>query len=178
MELWVFGYGSLIWDPGFVPAERQLARLEGYRRSFCMTSIHYRGSAEAPGLVLALEKQEGALCQGVAFRVRREESAEVLALLRARELISSAYDEQMLKVTLSDGREVAAVAYVIVPGHVQHCGGLSLEEQAQIIARAAGERGPNRDYLHRTAQHLAELSLRDPDLDWLDQRVRRLTSAG
>lgn len=170
--LWVFGYGSLIWHPGFPVAERAVARLEGWHRSFCMRSIHHRGTVEAPGLVLALDRAEGAHCDGVAFRVEPGAEAETIAALRERELVSSAYLEVTLPLQLADGRAVEALAYVIDPDHVQYCGGLPLEEQAGIIAQAVGGRGPNRDYLWSTAAHLAELGIADADLDWLAARVR------
>ncbi|QLQ19736.1 MAG: gamma-glutamylcyclotransferase [Exiguobacterium profundum] len=172
--MWVFGYGSLIWDPGFPVAERQLARLSGWHRSFCMRSIHHRGSEAAPGLVLALDEAPGAACAGVAFRVAPGAEAETLAALRERELISSAYLERVLPVTLPTGAHVPALVYVIDPHHAQYCGGLALEDQAQIIATARGGRGPNRDYLFATATHLHDLGIADPDLDWLAARVRAL----
>ncbi|MDP3341188.1 gamma-glutamylcyclotransferase [Frigidibacter sp.] len=172
--MWVFGYGSLIWQPDFPVAEAVPARLEGWHRSFCMRSIHHRGSEAAPGLVLALDAAAGAACLGVAFRVAPGAEAETLAMLRERELVSSAYLERMLEVALTDGRTVEALAYVIDPAHVQYCGGLLLEEQAQIIAEAVGGRGPNREYLWNTAAHLDQLGLGDPDLDWLAARVRAL----
>lgn len=174
--LWVFGYGSLIWDPGFPVAERAVARLEGWHRSFCMRSIHHRGSVAEPGLVLALDRAEGAFCDGVAFRVAPGEEGATLTALRERELVSSAYLERVLPLRLSDGRGLEALAYVIDPDHVQYCGGLALEEQAQIIARATGGRGPNRDYLWSTAAHLAELGIGDADLDWLARRVREIVT--
>ena len=172
--LWVFGYGSLIWNPEFPVAERQIARLHGWHRSFCMHSIHHRGTETAPGLVLALDQAAGAVCDGVAFRVQPGAEAETLAALRERELISSAYLERHLSVDLADGGQVTALAFVIDPDHVQYCGGMALEAQAQIIARAVGGRGPNRDYLFATAAHLAELGIADADLNWLAARVRDL----
>jgi cation transport protein ChaC len=174
--LWVFGYGSLIWHPGFALAERAVARLDGWHRSFCMRSIHHRGTVDAPGLVLALDRAEGAHCDGVAFRVEPGEEDATIAALRERELISSAYVEDWLTLRLADGRAMRALAYVIDPGHVQYCGGLPLEEQAQIIARATGGRGQNRDYLWSTAAHLAELGIADADLDWLADRVRAIVA--
>ncbi len=172
--LWVFGYGSLIWNPDFPVAERQIARVTDWHRSFCMRSIHHRGSVQAPGLVLALDHAPGAICDGVAFRVTPGSEAETLQALRDRELISSAYLETTLPLALSDGRNINALAYVIDPGHDQYCGNLPLAEQAQIIAHAAGGRGANRDYLFATADHLAELGIADPDLAWLSTQVRKL----
>ena len=171
--LWVFGYGSLIWDPGFPVAERRIATLKDWHRSFCMRSIHHRGTVEAPGLVLALDRAPGASCAGVAFRVEPGAEAATIAALRERELISSAYLETVLEVETGKG-PINALAYVIDPDHEQYCGGLPLDEQARIIANATGGRGPNRDYLWATVAHLTDLGISDPDLDWLGAEVRRL----
>lgn len=170
--MWVFGYGSLIWNPGFAVARQQVAVLHGWRRSFCMRSVHHRGSPEAMGLVLALDRDPGACCHGVAFQVADGAEEVTLATLRDRELISSAYLEAWLTVQLPMGPQ-QALAYVIDPAHVQYCH-LPPEEQAQIIAKAVGGRGTNRDYLNATAAHLTELGIADPDLDWLVARVSRL----
>ncbi len=172
--LWVFGYGSLIWNPGFAFAERAVARLDGWHRSFCMTSIHYRGTPEAPGLVLALDRAVGTSCQGLGFRVAPGTEDETLAYLRAREMVGDGYHEERLPLALTDGRQVEAVAYVIDRDHGQYLGGLALEDQARIIARSAGGRGPNRDYLFATAADLHNLGIADPDLDWLTARVREI----
>ena len=174
MDLWVFGYGSLLWDPGFDPAERVAARLDGWHRSFCMLSIHHRGTEDEPGLVLALDAMKAATCHGAAFRVRAGDEDTVLTMLRARELVSSAYLERQLPVALADGRGVTATTYVIDPDHRQYCR-FDLETQARMIARATGGRGANRDYLYATAAHLADQGMGDPDLDWLVKRVRTLT---
>ena len=175
MTLWVFGYGSLMWNPGFEVEEQAIARLSGYHRSFCMRSIHHRGTEDRPGLVLALDAAEGAHCDGLALRVPSGAEAAVMDYLRARELISSAYVEEQHPLDLRDGRRVDAVAYVIDPHHVQYCGTLELEEQAQIIARAVGGRGPNSEYLFNSAAHLDELGIADAELTWLAERVRVLT---
>ena len=172
-ELWVFGYGSLIWQPGFAYSTRRIARLEGYQRSFCMRSIHHRGTMAAPGLVLALDEGAGP-CHGIAFEIPGRIAEETLEYLRARELISAAYLERRVAVTLSDGRSVEAITYVIDRHHDQYCAGLALEDQARIIASAVGGRGTNAEYLFNTAAHLAELGLRDPEMDWLSTRVQEL----
>lgn len=171
--LWVFGYGSLIWDPGFPVAERRIATLDGWHRSFCMRSIHHRGTVENPGLVLALDRAESTSCTGLAFRVAPGQEATTLFALRERELVSSAYLEAILPVS-TDAGPLQALTYVIDPDHVQYCH-IDREEQARIIARAVGRRGRNCDYLWSTAAHLAELGIRDPDLDWLADRVRALS---
>jgi cation transport protein ChaC len=171
-SLWVFGYGSLIWDPGFPVAERQIGRVTGWHRSFCMRSIHHRGTVESPGLVLALDRAEGAACTGVAFRVAKGAEAATVEGLRARELVSSAYLETQLAIETPE-RILEALTYVIDPEHAQYCH-LDLETQARIIAGATGGRGTNRDYLWATAAHLADLGIADPDLEWLAARVREL----
>jgi cation transport protein ChaC len=176
MAMWVFGYGSLLWNPGFEVAESVIGSLPGYGRSFCMRSIHHRGTVENPGLVLALDEQANGTCSGMALRVAPGQEAETLAYLRERELISSAYVEKELAVQLRDGRAVTAVVYVIDEAHEQYCGDLDLEEQAQIIAKAIGGRGPNTEYLYNTATHLADVGLHDADLAWLQARVKELAT--
>ena len=172
--LWVFGYGSLMWNPGFAHSDRQVAVLEGYHRSFCMWSIHYRGTVTDPGLVLALDEAEAATCHGVAFAVAGGQEAETLAYLRDRELISSAYREMDLAVTLRDGRAVRAVSYVVNRDHPQYCQDLDPADQAAIIARSAGSAGRNDDYLFNTVAHLAELDISDTHLLTLADLVRAM----
>lgn len=172
--MWVFGYGSLLWNPGFDFDEKIIATLPGWHRSFCMRSIHHRGTEDQPGLVLALDQMAQARCHGLALSVAPQNQARTIEYLRERELISSAYLEKHLPIDLQDGRSVEAVTYVIDPEHVQYCN-LAMEEQAQIIATAIGGKGPNTDYLHNTASHLHQLGIKDNDLDWLSARVAVLT---
>ncbi len=177
--LWVFGYGSLMWNPGFAFTERVLATLPGYARTFCMRSIHHRGTPQAPGLVLALDEHAGACCHGLAFCVPSETAPATLDYLRERELISSAYLEKALHIDLHDGRRVEAVTYVVDTDHVQYCGGLPLEEQAGIIAGAVGGRGPNTEYLYNTADPTwPSWALRMPICSWLAKRVQVLRNIG
>ncbi len=176
-RLWVFGYASLLWSPGFPVAEMRPARLDGWHRSFCMWSIHHRGTPESPGLVLALDRAAGGSCRGAALAVAEGHEEATLDYLRERELVSSAYLEQRLPVVLDDGREVEALTYVVDPAHAQYTGPLSLEDQALVIARAVGGRGPNTEYLWNTAEHLAAMGIDDPDLAWLAERVRALAGA-
>ena len=176
-DLWVFGYGSLMWNPEFPFVSRHVATLDGFARTFCMASIHHRGTPDAPGLVLALDATHGASCTGVVFRVAETDAERVLAEVRDRELISSAYVERRLPVRLADGGERTALCYVIEKDHPQYQGDLTLERQAAIIASAAGGRGPNDEYLFNTVRHLTDLGIDDPDLSWLASRVRRLAAA-
>lgn len=175
--LWVFGYGSLLWNPGFSVAETRIARLDDWHRSFCMSSIHHRGTEAGPGLVLALDASPGARCDGLALRAEPGTEDATIAYLRERELISSAYIETRQSVQFHDGGTVDNVlTYVINRDHVQYCQH-SLDMQAEIIAQAVGGRGPNDEYLYNTASHLAELGIGDADLETLVDLVRDLKAA-
>lgn len=173
---WLFAYGSLMWNPGFEVAELAVARLEGWHRSFCLRSIQHRGTPELPGLVLGLDDAPGAVCAGLALRVAPDRWPEVLAEVRRRELVTDAYREAELPVSLADGRVVNALCYVMRRDHWQYAGALPPEEQARVIASARGGRGANAEYLFNTASHLSELGLADPEMDALARRVRALTA--
>ncbi|MGB3178220.1 MAG: gamma-glutamylcyclotransferase [Albidovulum sp.] len=172
--MWVFGYGSLIFNPGFEYHERVTATLEDFHRSFCIRSIHARGTSETPGLGLALTASSGRFCTGVAFSVAPQNTESVLDYLRAREMVNDVYVETRLEITLADNRRVRALTYVANTEHAQFVTGLSLEEQARLIARAAGDRGPNCEYLYNAVEHLEALGVHDPQLTELVQRVHSL----
>lgn len=173
-EFWVFGYGSLMWRPGFAFAEQQIAALHGYSRKFCLDSVVYRGTPEAPGLVLALDEEPGGQCAGVAFRVAADEARVAYEYLTERELATAAYAEKMQILQLTDGREVEALCYVSVPAHPQYRGGLSEDEVAAVIARSEGPAGLNSDYLFQTVEQLQALGLHDAHLEDVTTRVRSL----
>lgn len=164
-NLYVFAYGSLIWRPGFAHAAMHPALLRGFRRRFCIWSRYYRGSPEAPGLVLGLDR--GGACRGAAFRVPGAEAAAVLDYLDARENIGDeiVYRRRLLPVRLLDaGRLVRAVTYVVDRGTAQYCRPAA-EEAARAIALGMGQAGANRDYLLNTLSHLRAMGVRDAGLD-------------
>ena len=165
-EFWVFGYGSLMWNPGFAFAERTGAHVFGYRRSLCVRSWVHRGSQEEPGLVLGLDR--GGSCRGIAFRVETGEQNAVLDYLRERELVTHVYKERVMPVALSGGRRVNAVTYVIDREHHQYAGNLAIPEAARIVHGARGKSGPNDAYVLNTVTHLKEMSIRD---HWLEQVI-------
>jgi cation transport protein ChaC len=179
-EFWVFGYGSLMWRPDFRYSERRMADLHGYRRSFCIRSVHYRGTEEAPGLVLGLDFDPSASCRGVAFRVADADADQTLNYLRARELVTGVYQERMHPVRFAEGApgEAEALVYVVDREHQQYAGDWSLERQAKVICRAVGPAGPNCVYLHNTVTHLIEMGVRDSELEELDALVRALDCSG
>ncbi len=173
-DFWVFGYGSLMWNPGFAFEERQQARLHGYRRSLCISSNVYRGTEEKPGLVLGLER--GGSCLGVAFRVRGADHGPVMAYLRERELVTNVYKERVVAVVLADGRRGSAVTYVADPGHEQYISGLDVVEAASIVASASGRSGPNTDYVFNTVKHLQDMGIRDSLLESIAESVDMLSA--
>ena len=172
-DLWVFGYGSLMWRPGFSFAARVKAALPGYVRRFCLDSITYRGTPDYPGLVLALDAAKGQTCGGVAFRVPAKDRQETHQYLRDRELDTYAYVEKFLPVVLETGETVEALCYVMDQTNQQYRGGLDLTQQAEVIATARGPAGTNLEYLENTVDQLALLGIDDPDM----LRVRELVAA-
>jgi cation transport protein ChaC len=169
-DFWVFGYGSLMWRPGFAHVETSRARLHGFRRSLCVWSHVYRGTPERQGLVLGLDR--GGSCVGLAFRVPAELRDEVLVYLRDRELVTSVYLERMLPIRLESGEHALAVAYVVDRRHEQYAGSLEEAEAARIVSGAVGQAGPNEEYVLNTIAHLKALGIRD---HWLEE-VGRLVS--
>ncbi len=153
-ELWVFGYGSLMWNPGFPYAERVAATLAGRRRAFCIYSVHHRGTYERKGLVLGLAP--GGSVRGMAYRVAPADWEAVYAYLMEREQPTETYVEARKWVRLADGRRVSALIFLSDVGHPQWAGVLSLERQAELIAGATGLSGRNVDYLRDLVAHLRE----------------------
>ncbi len=168
-ELWVFGYGSLIWRPGFPFVEKCPARLVGAHRSLCVYSWVHRGTRENPGLVLGLDR--GGTCRGLAFRVAAADRDEVVAYLRGREQVTAVYLERIREISFSDGSKTQALTYVVDRRHGQYAGKLEEEVQLRIVAGAHGASGANRDYVINTAAHLVELGMPDPQLSRLAARL-------
>ena len=166
-DLWVFGYGSLMWRPGFEFEERMPARLVGEHRALCVYSFVHRGTPEKPGLVLGLDR--GGACRGIAFRVGEKKRAATVAYLREREQVTSVYREVMRAVWLENEarRRVSALAYVVDRGHVQYAGRLSLAEQHRHVLQGHGQSGANRDYVISTVKAIEAEGFRDGPLHQL-----------
>ncbi len=169
-DLWVFGYGSLMWRPGFAYALRCKAKLSGWRRSLCVWSQVYRGTPAAPGLVLGLDR--GGACLGVAFRVNAALSEATIRYLRDREQVTSVYLERTAPVTLETGERVAALTYVADRRHPQYAGRLDRETMLAIVRARRGRSGDNAAYVIETRDHLAAIGVRDGELEWLAARLR------
>lgn len=140
-----------------------------------MHSVHHRGTKDRPGLVLALDRNAGSCCEGILLWAAPSEFTRVLAEIRERELVTSAYREEVVEVALRCGGSTEAIAYVVDRNHNQYCGDLPPERQAGTIARASGISGENRDYLERTVRRLAELGISDSGLAEIDRLVADLT---
>ena len=141
-DLWVFGYGSLIWRPGFDFIERVPARLVGEHRALCVYSFDHRGTPEKPGLVLGLDR--GGACRGIAFRVAGHLREATIEYLRSREQTTHVYREVMRSVWLdNEARDrVSALTYVVDRGHVQYAGRLPLADQPRRHPLDEVEAGP------------------------------------
>ena len=164
-ERWVFGYGSLMWRPGFEHVERRPAVLHGRRRAFCIYSVHHRGRPERPGLVLGLVP--GGSVRGMAFRVPEEAWPRAHAYLIDREQPTETYVEAYAPVRLEGGGMVEALVFLSDRSHPQWAGDLSLEQQAERIARADGLSGRNVDYLADLVSHLRASGSPDPTMERL-----------
>jgi cation transport protein ChaC len=153
---WVFGYGSLMWRPGFEYSSCRKARLHGYRRALCLLSCVYRGTVELPGLVFGLDA--GGSCVGRVFRVGKQDRLRVYDYLMEREMVRGAYYPRWLPVTTSAGR-VTALCFVVNRRHEQYAPDLSEDEIIDRVRIARGRRGPNIDYILNTCDHLEELGI-------------------
>lgn len=172
----MFGYGSLMWRPGFPFEERQAATLYGRRRSFCIYSVHHRGTYERPGLVLGLAP--GGSVRGAAYRVADHEWDGVYAYLREREQPTETYVEAAAEVRLGDGRRTRSLIFLSDTAHPQWAGVLDLERQAELIAGAVGLSGPNVEYLRDLVTHLEAEGVRDRGMEMLLEMVEAREAAG
>jgi cation transport protein ChaC len=156
-DFFVFAYGSLMWRPDFPFVDLAPATLYGYHRAFCITSTHYRGTAERPGLVLGLDR--GGTCVGRLYRIGPTDAATVAEYLHRRELITGCYVPKHVALRLQDGARAEGLTFVADRAHYQYAGKLDDDKIAGIIRHAAGSAGSNRDYLRNTVQHLEEMGI-------------------
>src|SRR5262245_33360156 len=171
-DLWVFGYGSLMWRPGFAFIEQVEARLVGAHRALCVYSFFHRGTPERPGLVLGLDR--GGTCRGVAFRVAASDRAATIAYLRAREQVTAVYRETVRRIWLKRSPEqaVPALTYVVDRAHPQYAGRLSRERQLHLVRQGHGQSGANRDYVIATVTAMEALGIRESELHLLAECIK------
>ena len=169
-NFWVFGYGSLMWRPGFPYLECRPALLRGWHRAFCVYSRHYRGTREKPGLVLGLDR--GGACRGRAFLVAADDGAGVCDYLHEREMISGVYEPRWVEVDTPEGR-LRAAAYIADRGHEQYAGKLPEAELVRLILQGVGKAGTNIEYIENTVRHLDELGIAESALHRLLRAVEK-----
>jgi len=171
--LWVFGYGSLIWNPEFDFDRRVPARVYGYHRKLCLRSVRNRGTPECPGLVAGLDR--GGSCAGIAYRVPADSVRAQFARLWEREMVMGSYAPRWLHVRRLDGQGgLTALAFVVRRDAPNYCGRLGEREIIDVLARACGCFGTSLDYLLRTVEGLRAEGLTDPHLERLAHRAQRL----
>lgn len=177
-DFWVFGYGSLMWRPGFSSLQRVPARLIGLHRSLCVFSFVHRGTPERPGLVLGLDR--GGMCRGIAYRVAAAAREETVAYLRGREQVTLVYRETVRRIELEDAerRQVSALCYIVDRGHAQYAGRLSLAEQLHYVRQGHGQSGINRDYVLEAVRALEALGYRETELHLLAERLASQQETG
>lgn len=171
-DRWIFGYGSLMWRPGFDFLDRRAAILHGRRRAFCIYSVHHRGTHERPGLVLGLAP--GGSVRGAAYRVAADRWPQTYAYLREREQPTETYVESSATVRLAGGETASVLTFLSDTSHPQWAGDLTPEAQAQLIAGASGLSGRNIDYLRDLVSHLRAEGVRDHGMEALLARVEAL----
>jgi cation transport protein ChaC len=162
-DLWVFGYGSLIWSPGFGYKEKRVGRVHGWHRALCILSTRYRGTHQRPGLVVGLCR--GGSCWGMAFRVDARQVHRVLKHLWNREMPRRVYEPRLIQVQTRGGRRVRALAFLADPAHPAFVRELDLHGRARMVAKGIGQRGHNIDYIQNTIDHMHEVGVRDPHLE-------------
>lgn len=162
-DLWIFGYGSLMWSPGFSFRQKALGRIHGYHRALCILSTRYRGTKRKPGLVMGLCR--GGSCWGMAFRVHAGRVRHALARLWQREMPRRVYAPRLLDVCLASGRQVRALAFLADPTHPAYVRELDLHGRARLVAQGIGQRGLCTDYIGNTLDHMRALGVNDPHLE-------------
>ncbi len=162
-QLWVFGYGSLMWSPCFSYREKHPARAHGYHRALCILSTRYRGTHSKPGLVMGL--CAGGSCWGMAFRIGERHVRRALTRLWHREMPRRVYQPRLVPVRLRGGRRLQALAFVADPSHAAYVRELDLHGRARLVAQGIGVRGPCVDYIRNTLDHMHEVGVRDPHLE-------------
>jgi cation transport protein ChaC len=174
-DIWLFGYGSLMWNPGFPYRAAEPALLRGYHRRFCVYSRRYRGTPEQPGLVLGLDR--GGSCRGVAFRIAACDAADVMTYLWEREMSGGSYEMREVAIGTAESGTIRAQTFVVRRNSPNYAGRLGAEEIARLILQGIGGRGHCREYLDNTLRCLEALGHVDEPLRALERTVKELAAA-
>lgn len=170
-DFWVFGYGSLIWNPGFDHIEACAAKIFGLHRTLCIHSWVHRGTQSHPGLVLGLDK--GGSCRGMAFKVSSKKREKVISYLRERELVTNVYKEAWRQIHLANGQTTKALTYIVDDLHPQYAGQMDIASQTGIVMSAKGKSGPNCEYILKTVDHLNSIAISDMRLEKIAAEIHR-----
>jgi cation transport protein ChaC len=162
-DLWIFGYGSLMWHPDFRYRRKSVGFVRGYHRALCILSTRYRGTSRRPGLVMGLCR--GGSCWGMTFLVPAERVRGVLTRLWRREMLRKVYEPRLVPVRVDRGLRVHALTFVADPHHPQHVRELDLDGRARLVAQGVGQRGRCTEYIRRTLEHMYNLGVSDPHLE-------------
>jgi len=173
-DIWVFAYGSLIWNPAFHFVEQRVGQVHGFHRRFCLWTHLGRGRPEAPGLMLALEP--GGSCRGVVYRIAPDAVASELEIVWLREMLGRAYRPRWVTAHTPTGA-VRAIAFTMNRAHERYAGRLADDVVAATIAGASGDLGPCAEYLFNTVAHLEALDIHDRQLTLLRDRIARQRAA-
>jgi cation transport protein ChaC len=171
-DLWVFGYGSLMWSPEFAYEERRTGLVHGYHRALCILSSRYRGTPRKPGLVMGL--CSGGSCWGMVFRVHNRRAKQVLDVLWGREMLGRVYTPKFVRVAIRGAQQVHALAFVADQEYRHFVRELDINGRARLVAQGVGQRGACVDYIHNTLEHMRELGLHDPHLSRILEAAKRL----
>lgn len=179
-QFWVFGYGSLMWRPGFEYIRSVSARLDGYHRALCVYSHVHRGTPQTPGLVFGLD--HGGSCTGIAFQVEEKNWQATVSYLRAREQVTAVYEEIQVVLQTAEtpdqpAHKLTALTYRVNTSHRQYAGRLSMKDQLAYVKQGMGQSGHCRDYVLATAEHLVELGVEDPDIQALARALSEESQA-
>lgn len=174
-DLWIFGYGSLMWRPDFSYEHKSVGLIRGYHRALCILSTRYRGTAAKPGLVMGLCR--GGSCWGMAFRVPAARVHGVLEKLWAREMLRRVYEPRIVPVRVEAGRKVRALTFVADAAHPQYVRELDLNGRARLVAQGVGQRGRCTEYIRRTLEHMYELGVTDPHLERVLETAEAIRSS-
>lgn len=171
-NLWVFGYGSLMWNPEFTYTESTTARLYGYHRRLCLWSVRYRGTPEKPGLVVGMAP--GGSCSGIAFKVKDVDIESTIDYLYEREMVSNAYKPIIKDTHLSDKRIVRALTFVSKPDHPQYAEKMSIAKITNVVADAHGPKGSNIEYIINTAAHLQTIGIDNTEIHHVANKLKSI----
>jgi len=175
-DLWIFGYGSLMWSPGFRASRKSVALARGYHRAMCILSHRHRGTPRKPGLVMGL--CHGGSCWGMAFQVPEARVRRVVAELWRREMVNKVYKPTLIPLTVAPGRRIRALTFIADTSHPQFAGELDLHARARLVAQGIGQRGPCVDYIRNTLEHMLALGLDDPHLSRVLDAAVSIAPAG